>query len=105
MTKIVNIYSDAYDVYIGRPGKGQDGYFGNPHPVGMCYICHKSHNRDEAVDIYEKEFNERIKTDPEFKKRILELKDKTLGCFCKSKIYKLRCHGDVIVSYLDNPHD
>lgn len=29
-TRVVNIRKEAYDVYIGRAGKGQDGYFGNP---------------------------------------------------------------------------
>ncbi len=29
-TRVVNIRKKAYDVYIGRAGKGQDGYFGNP---------------------------------------------------------------------------
>lgn len=32
-TKVVNIYKDKFDVYIGRPGKGNDGYFGNPFPL------------------------------------------------------------------------
>lgn len=30
MTKVVNIRKDDNDVYIGRAGKGQEGYFGNP---------------------------------------------------------------------------
>jgi hypothetical protein len=35
--------------------------------------------------------------DTEFTRRIHELKDKTLGCFCKPKA----CHVDVIAEYLD----
>ena len=30
MTKVVNLYKEPYEVYIGRSGKGKDGYFGNP---------------------------------------------------------------------------
>ncbi len=26
-TIVVNIYKEPYDDYIGRPGKGKDGYF------------------------------------------------------------------------------
>lgn len=29
-TKVVNIFHEKCDVYIGRKGKGEDGYFGNP---------------------------------------------------------------------------
>ena len=29
-TRVVNIKEEKYDVYIGRAGRGQDGYFGNP---------------------------------------------------------------------------
>jgi hypothetical protein len=46
-------------------GRGEDGYFGNPFRMGQ---------------------------DSEFKHRVLALKGKRLGCFCKPKA----CHGDVI---------
>ena len=36
------------DVYIGRPGKGEDGYFGNPHVVGFCKFCGVAHERGDA---------------------------------------------------------
>ena len=32
-TTVVNLFKNKYDVYIGRAGKGQDGYFGNPFPL------------------------------------------------------------------------
>jgi hypothetical protein len=41
--------------------------------------------------------NKRIHDDPEYKQRILDLKGKYLGCFCKP----LACHGDVIVEWLE----
>ncbi|GHV10010.1 hypothetical protein FACS1894162_2160 [Bacteroidia bacterium] len=34
MTKVVNIKNSRCDVYIGRAGRGQDGYFGNPFRLG-----------------------------------------------------------------------
>ena len=91
MTNVVNIRTSGYDVYIGRAGKGQDGYFGNPFRLRT----HES--RGSTVEQYRKYFYDRMETDPEFKDRIHELKGKTLGCFCKP----YACHGDVIAEYLN----
>ena len=33
-TRVVNIREEDYDVYIGRAGRGMDGYFGNPFRLG-----------------------------------------------------------------------
>lgn len=88
MTTVVNLYKEQYDVYIGRAGKGQDGYFGNPYT---------GHNKDELIARFEEYFYKRIKTDPEFRKEVLKLKNKRLGCFCAPK----PCHGDVIAEYLN----
>ena len=30
---VVNLKTDPYDVYIGRPGKGQEGPWGNPFKI------------------------------------------------------------------------
>jgi hypothetical protein len=101
-TKVVNLKKDTFDVYIGRAGKGQDGYFGNPHTMGgvYCSHCKGYHDRTEAIALYKKEFLKRIQTDTTFKARVLELRGKTLGCFCKPS----ECHGDVIKEWLDrNP--
>lgn len=92
MTTVVNIYKSSYDIYIGRAGKGQDGYFGNP------FRLLPGSNRGDTLSNYIKYFYNRLNTDPEFKQRIHELKDKVLGCFCKPH----PCHGDIIVEYLNN---
>ncbi|MDH6310901.1 hypothetical protein M2451_004060 [Dysgonomonas sp. PFB1-18] len=90
-TKVVNIRMEEYDVYIGRTGKGQDGYFGNP------ILLRENQTRGATLEKYEEYFYNRIKNDPEFKRRVHVLKGKTLGCFCKP----YPCHGDVIKKYLD----
>lgn len=90
-TKVVNLYKDSYDVYIGRAGKGQDGYFGNPFPLK------KNEERGATIERYKQYFYHRIKTDPDFKLKIERLKGKTLGCFCKPN----SCHGDIIAEYLN----
>lgn len=89
-THVVNIRFEPYDVYIGRTGHGQDGYFGNPY---------NSSNRDENIARFEIYFNNRLKRDPEFRSRVHQLKDKRLGCFCKPHN---ACHGDIIANYLNN---
>jgi len=33
-TIVVNINKEDFDVYIGRTGRGEDGYFGNPFRIG-----------------------------------------------------------------------
>jgi hypothetical protein len=54
-------------------------------------------SREQAVKSFQKYFNERIEKDSEFKRRVLALKGKRLGCFCKPKA----CHGDVIADWLN----
>ncbi|GHV40817.1 hypothetical protein FACS1894179_07980 [Bacteroidia bacterium] len=92
MTTVVNIRTSAFDVYIGRAGKGQDGYFGNP------FRLRYGDDRGATIERYRKYFHDRLETDPEFKRRIHELKGKILGCFCKP----YPCHGDVIAEYLNS---
>jgi hypothetical protein len=99
MTQVVNIAHEDCNVYIGRAGHGQDGYFGNPHPVNrMCPICHVIHQRGEAIAEFKKDFYRRIMCDTEYLKRVVALKDCVLGCFCAPNA----CHGDVIKEWLDN---
>jgi hypothetical protein len=61
MTKVVNIYKDKYDVYIGRAGKGQDGFFGNP------FILEKEEDRNIVIESYRDYFYRRIADDKEFR--------------------------------------
>lgn len=91
-TKAVNIRRDKYDVYIGRAGRGMDGYFGNPFPLAP------GTPRGSTLEKYRDYFYKRIESDSEFKRKILALKGKKLGCFCKPEA----CHGDIIAEYLDN---
>ncbi len=94
-TRVVNLKQESYDVYIGRAGKSQSGYFGNPFKLS------KGEPRGATIEKYRVYFYNRIKTDPEFKKRVLELKGKVLGCFCKP----YPCHGDVIAEYLNSDNE
>ncbi len=107
-TIVVNISKDTYDVYIGRCSeyrthmlaKGikpyEKGWLGNPHPIGWCDICREYHTRTECISKFRQDFYKKINSDPEFKKSILSLKGKRLGCYCKPK----ECHGDVIKEWI-----
>ncbi len=97
MTKVINVkdapagweHSPKY-VYIGRKGLGFSGYFGNP------YRPKEGDRHGSTLKKYKVYLEERLRTDKEFYDRFVELKDKTLVCFCKPK----RC-GDIMVEFLD----
>lgn len=85
--RAVNLRKEQYDVYIGRAGKGEDGYFGNPY-----------RGRKQAVlDKFRPYFFGRLERDPEYRRRVLALKGKRLGCFCKPGL----CHGDIIAEWVN----
>jgi hypothetical protein len=90
-TVVVNIHKEPFDVYIGHTGRSQGGYFGNPFRIGHGM------SREDAVKRFQRYFIDRIEKDSAFKRRILALKGKRLGCFCKPKA----CHGDVIAEWLN----
>ena len=103
-TTVVNLNNNEdCDVYIGRAGKGYDGYFGNPIVRGKeCCVCGDKHFDNESiVACYRKRFYRMIEEDEVFAERISQLKGKRLGCFCKPD----HCHGDVIADYLESPED
>lgn len=104
-TTVVNLKHDEYDVYIGRAGHGQSGYFGNPHTMGgvYCHECKGHHDRADSIAHFKIDFLKRIESDKEYRRRVLELRNKRLGCFCKQAAYEVQCHGDVYKEWLDNP--
>lgn len=94
MARVVNLRKEKYDVYIGRASRDKEGYFGNPFPLT------NESKRESVLAKYRIWFYRRLENDDEFKEKILALKGKVLGCFCKPKA----CHGDVIVEYLEANH-
>ena len=82
MTKVVNVNTDVFDVFIGRPS-----IWGNPFEIG------KDGTRKEVIQKYRVWLND----NESLKSRILELDGKTLGCFCAPKA----CHGNVIIEMIE----
>ena len=99
-TRVVNMRREPFDVYIGRPGKGERGLFGNPYRVGAtCERCDKFHaTAGDTLPCYESYLRHRLETDREFCVAFFALAGKTLGCFCKPG----PCHGDVMAKVLDS---
>ena len=90
-TRVINCRNNSrnYDVYIGRWTWAikENSKWGNPFPV-------KKYGREKAIEMYK----EYIMNRSELLKLIpIELKDKTLGCWCKPDA----CHGDVLVELAD----
>jgi hypothetical protein len=102
-TVVVNLRRDEYDVYVGRPGKGMSGYFGNPVRRGSpCPECEALHQtRGSTLDCFEAYARRRIERDPEYRSRVLALWGKRLGCFCKPS----RCHGDTLRDLAHELHE
>lgn len=99
MTKVVNVYYHAYDVYVGNPQGGTDprelqpgeyGFLGNPW----------NHLSDpgEAQRKYEKYFLQRVRKDRRFRLAVLSLQGQRLGCFCEEG---QGCHADFLKRWLE----
>jgi hypothetical protein len=99
LTRAVNLRREAYDVYIGRAGRGSDGTFGNPCALGRpCPECGSVHmDGGSTLACYKGYLERRLASDPAFRSAMLELRGKRLGCFCKPA----PCHGDVLAQWLD----
>lgn len=98
-TRVVNLYDEFYDVYIGRAGRGEEGCFGNPIKRGeFCLVCDEIYDSSgDTLPCYRKYLYWRVEYDPEFRKKLQGLRGKVLSCFCKPRL----CHGDVIVEWLE----
>lgn len=92
MCRVVNLRNEAYDVYIGRAGKGRTGPFGNPFIVG------RDGERGECVELFRRWFySEEGREMRELVDARIKKGDR-LGCFCKPAA----CHGDVIAEYINS---
>ena len=54
-TVVVNIYNEQFDAYIGRAGRGEDGYFGNPFRMGNGI------SQEDAVQKFQKSLPRELK--------------------------------------------
>ncbi|MCK9417469.1 DUF4326 domain-containing protein [Candidatus Dojkabacteria bacterium] len=92
-TKIVHFKKEPFDIYIGRPSK-----WGNPFthiPDRKTLAKYVVKTREESIEAYRDYI---LNGDGKHLLNDLhELKDKTLGCWCKPK----SCHGDILVELVE----
>jgi hypothetical protein len=89
-----------YEVYIGRPGRGEPGVFGNPVRVGApCLVCSRVHPAGDTLECYAIYLDRRIDADPEFAARVQALSGRVLGCPCGARG---ACHGLTLASRADD---
>lgn len=85
-TTVVNVNTDAFDVFIGRPS-----VYGNPFIIG------RDGDRNAVIDKF-KEYWYAPEQKSLRERALEELPEKTIGCFCKPS----KCHGDIIASYVND---
>ncbi len=99
-TRVVNVKHDKFDEYIGRAVRARKGGFygysqslwANPFKIGP------DGTRQKCLDRYEDWIRITLSVrDPNFKKSLLALDGKVLGCWCKPKA----CHGDILVKLIE----
>ena len=91
-TIVVNMRTSAYDVAIDRTS-----IFGNPYYLG------EDGDRQAVLSKYREYFHERVARDEAFKRKVLALRGKRLGCHCAGdgKNPSRPCHGMIIVEWLE----
>lgn len=89
-TTVNNLRRSPYDRYIGRPGRGHDGLFGNPYTLAQ--------HGDLALDLYRTYLLDRVARDPAFRAACLALRGLRLGCFCDPA----PCHGAILAEWIDS---
>ena len=77
-TRVVHCKREAFDLYIGRPGK-----WGNPFVIG------RDGTRDEVVAKY----RAWVVRQPALMAALPELRGKHLVCWCAPQ----RCHAEVLI--------
>lgn len=88
-TRVVNLYKEPYDVYIGRGSKWGNPYSHKQGTKAKFVVA----TREEAVEKY----REYILSRPDLLNALPELKNKTLGCYC----HPAKCHGDILAELAD----
>ena len=94
MCKVVNMYKEKYDVYIGRSRRGEPyNKWCNPYKIDDS----KGDTREVVLEKYRIYLWQQIKDGNISIEDLLNLDNKVLGCFCKPK----NCHGDIIAKAVE----
>jgi len=103
ITTVTTVNKGSYDVYCGR-----GSIFGNPFYIGTLREGGDG-IRAEVVFKHLVYFHKRLISDPQFKRRVLALRGKKLGCYCHDwdgiGPNPLYCHCDTVADYLNSLPD
>jgi hypothetical protein len=104
-TQVGHCKADSTDVYIGRGRGGANintvgvptrGWLGNP------YALDDGWSREESIEQFREDFEEKIRTDETFRDAVALLSGDTLGCWCQHVDDDgPACHGEVIAEWAD----
>lgn len=91
-TRVVNVKTEECDVYCGRamPNRGLLA-----SPWANKYKLETERERSAAIQAFERDLLE----NPVLLVRLVELRGKRLGCWCRPK----PCHCDVLARWADSP--
>jgi Domain of unknown function (DUF4326) len=101
--KVINLRdTKIYDIYIGRK-QNCAFHYGNPFShLSATLAFERVNSREEAVEAYRAWLMGEKYQEIEPRRRqwildhVIDLKDKTLGCFCAP----LSCHGDILLQLI-----
>lgn len=105
-TRVVRVFQDPFDVYIGRPTRGLWGSawqnpfkIGHPHPTTGAPMA-----RADVLEQFRLYIN--APAQQHLRARLGELRGKVLGCWCATKggitaADPLVCHGQILAEMAD----
>jgi len=94
---------DTNNEYIGRGGilvidnvrfPKENSIWANPYKIDDS----NGITRDNVIEKYRTYIRQKIENNDVLKQKILQMKGKTLGCWCKPEA----CHGDVLVELIEH---
>lgn len=99
-------YPDTRDsVYVGRGAEkahinnteiGERGWLGNPYPLN------DERTREEVVEQYRRDFEQRLQKDAAFRDAVRDLAGSVLLCWCQEYGADApKCHAEVIAEHAD----
>lgn len=103
-TRVGHCKADETDIYVGRGPNGRSmnntpigdrGWLGNPYTL-------ESYGREESIELFRRDFENRLERDEEFREAVEDLAGEVLACWCQTlDSDKPSCHGEVIAEYAD----
>lgn len=97
-TTVVNVRTDAFDVYIGRGVRGWDPRTHEESPFANPFVMGRDGTREQVIAKYREHLLNCLEQDPAtWIPRLRALKGKRLGCWCAP----LACHGHTVAEFAD----